>query len=354
MLSIAQAFRSVLVPFIVVGTAALLTLFTVLIAQRLFRAGAQARRAALSSRYRSIVEVALNSNSPMAVDAAAVIPGRHRRVAADLVLSALRVVRGERTARAAVLAERLGLSSRWRADLRSRRWWQRSEAALALGLLHDRESVPHLTTLLDDEHEQVRAAAIDALGQIGDPAVIPALLARMSDPTRHERARVVQALRSFGNTATTALVGHGVAHPEDRGLVATMLSYVGGGAAAADPLLEWTRSDDPGARAAAWRALGKVGIQERAFYHALKALTDDAPLVRAAAAHALALSGRADAAGPLAARLDDNEWEVAAQSARALSRLGVDGLKALRQRTLAGPGLGHDLARQVLWEAGER
>ena len=75
--------------------------------------------------------------------------------------------------------------------------------------------------------------------------------------------------------------------------------------------------------------------------------------VRAAAARALARSGRADAAPQLAGRLDD-DWEVAAQSARALARLGEPGLAALRARVARGDGLGHDLARQVLWESEHR
>jgi hypothetical protein len=44
-------------------------------------------------------------------------------------------------------------------------------------------------------------------------------------------------------------------------------------------------------------------------------------------------------------------WDVAAQAARALARLGPDGLAALQARVERGPGPGHDLARQVLWES---
>ena len=102
-----------------------------------------------------------------------------------------------------------------------------------------------------------------------------------------------------------------------------------------------------------WNALGTIGLTERAFYHAVKALNADEPPVRAAAARALARSGREDAVPQLAGKLDD-EWEVAAQSARALSRLGAAGQAALQRRIDSGAGLGHDLARQVLWESGRR
>ncbi len=352
LLRFAEAFRDALVPFIVGGSAVLLLLLTLLVGQRLIRATSDARRRSLVQRYGPIITAALTSDSPSALDAAAALPARHRPLLATLLLAPLHVVRGQHNARASALADRLGLTAGWLADLRSRRWWHRSEAALAVGLLHDRAAVPALIGLLDDEHDQVRAAAIDALGQIGDPSAIAALLARMSDPTRYERARLVQSLRAFGEGATAALLDHGASHPDDRALVAMILSFVGG-AAARDPLLQWTTAEPAETRAAAWRALAAIGLDERAFYHALKGLGDDDAPVRAAAARALARTGRADASSHLARHLDD-EWEVAAQSARALMRLGPEGHAALSARVARGDGLGHDLAQQVLWEGEHR
>lgn len=352
LLRFAEAFRDALIPFIVGGSALLLVLLTLLVGQRLIRAAGEARRRRLIAEYGPTITAALNEASPAALDAVAAIPARHRPLVAALVLAPLHVVRGGHNARAAALADRLGLADGWRTDLRSGRWWHRSEAALALGLLRDRTSVPALIGLLDDAHDQVRAAAIDALGQIGEPSAIASLLTRMNDPTRHERARLVQSLRGFGEGATAALLEHGASHPTDRALVATILSFVGG-AAARDPLLQWATAAQPETRAAAWRALGAIGLDERAFYHALKGLGDPQMAVRAAVARALARSGRGDASSHLAGHLDD-EWEVAAQAARALIKLGPDGHAALTARVERGPGLGHDLAEQVLWEGGHR
>jgi len=352
LLTIAERFRDALVPFLVAGTTILLALFLLLVAQRLFRAAAASRRNSLTDRYRPVIDAALVTDAPEAVAAVKRIPARHRRIAADIVLATLRIVRGASNERARVIAGHLGLTNGWREDLTSRFWWHRSEAALALGLLRDPKSVPMLTPLLDDDHEQVRAATIDALGQIGDVRAIAPLLARMGEPTRHERARLVQALRAFGEDASRALVQHGVRHEGDRAVVATVLSFVGG-AGATDALLQWSTAADADTRAAVWMAMGTIGLDDRAFYHAVKALNADEPAVRSAAARALARSGRADAAPQLAGRLDD-EWEVAAQSARALAKLGPVGIDALHRRVAAGAGLGHDLARQVLWESGHR
>lgn len=352
LLSVAEAFRSVLFPFILAGNALLIFLLTLLVGQRLIRAGLDARRRSLVARYGPVIDRALEGGSPEAFAAAAAIPRRLRPLLGSLVIAPLHVIRGGYVARAAELAERLELTTTWRDDLRSRHWWHRSEAALALGLLRDPQAVPGLLELLEDPHDQVRAAAIDALGQIGDPSAIDALLACLADPTRHERTRLVQALRAFGSTATAALLAHAAAVPGDRALVATILSFVGG-AAARDPLLQWAGAGEAETRASAWRALAAIGLDDRAFYHALKGLGDDDPAVRAAVAVALARSGRVDAAPHLARHLDD-EWTVAAQSARALIALGADGRAELEARAAKGPGLGHDLARQVLWEGGQR
>lgn len=351
LLRFAEAFRDALIPFIAGGSALLLLLLALLVGQRLLRTAGEKRRRSLVDRYAPIIASALSGDPAAFAASASIIPTRHRTLVASLVLAPLHVVRGSHNARAAALAGQLQLTDGWRADLRSRRWWHRSEAALALGLLRDQAAVPALIELLDDEHDQVRAAAIDALGHVADPAAIAPLLARMSDP-RHERTRLVQSLRAFGEESTAALLEHGATHPADRALVATILSFVGG-AAARDPLLQWAASDQAEVRAAAWRALAAIGLDERAFYHALKGLGDDDPSVRAAAARALARTGRGDAAPYLAGHLDD-EWEVAAQSARALIKLGADGHAALAARVQQGAGLGHDLAQQVLWEGGHR
>lgn len=350
LLRFAEGFRDVLLPFILGGSTLLLLLLALLVAQRLVRAAAGRRKRTLLARYGPIVAAALDGDRMSLAVAIRVIPRRHRPLVGSLVLAPLQVVRGGHNTRAAELADGLQLTGRWRTDLRSRRWWHRSEAALALGQLRDQAAVPALLGLLDDEHEQVRAAAIDAVGQIGDPSAIAPLLLRMSDPTRHERARLVQALRGFGPAATAALLAHGAAVPTDRTLVATIVSFVGG-AAAREPLLQWAAGDDPATRAAAWRALAAVGLDERAFYHALKGLDDHDAAVRAAAGQALARSGRVDAAPHLARHLDD-EWVVAAQSARALAALGAAGRSELSARLARGPGLGHELAQQMLWEGG--
>jgi len=87
-LGIADAFRQVLVPFLLIGTATLLFLLMVLIVQRLVRAAMGSRRATISRRYQPIIDAALHSDTISTLHAVLAIPTRHRRVAGELLLAA--------------------------------------------------------------------------------------------------------------------------------------------------------------------------------------------------------------------------------------------------------------------------
>lgn len=353
MLAIATAFRDLLIPLLGAGTALLLTLLALLVVQRLVRMSVERWRARVADQYLDLLDDAtLDADDERALARLVAAPRRHRRVIGARLLSPLRVLKGDASARARRVAQRMGLSEEWRRDLQHRHWWVRAEAALALGLTRDPEAVVLLLPALDDTHQQVRAAAIDALGRIGDPRVIPELLRRLPDRSRQDHVRLVEAMRSFGNRAAESLLQHAAAHPHDRGLAAEMLTYIGG-SEARTPLLEWSMTGDPATRAAAWRALATIGLDDRAFYHALRALSSEDVAERAAAARAVGRSGRADAASHLAARLDD-EWSVAAEAARSLARLGAEGLRRLQERADGPEGIGRELARQLAWESARR
>jgi HEAT repeat protein len=352
MLELARSVESMLV--LALGAAALaigLALAFVL-AQRVVLKAAAWRRVRVRARYQPALELELataTGEQETNVERLRRIPRRHRAVVAEALLEPLRVVRGSSVDRARLVADRIGLIDQWRRDLVRGSWSTRARAAHALGLMRDHDSVPGLVALLDSAHDEVRAAAVDALGVIGNVAAVQALLSRIGQQSRHQQARLVEALRRIGPAVTEAIVQHQATAAADRRLIAEVLALVGG-TSARSTLLEWSRDDDAAVRAAAWRAIGVTGMDDRVAYHALRALSDPDSRVRAHAAQALGRAGRTDFVQYLAQHLDD-EWEVAAQGARALSRLGEDGLAALRAREAAGTG-GHglELARHFLWE----
>ena len=352
MQSLAHQLRDILVPALMAAGAGILALLLVVVVQRLVRNAARWRRARLRARYLPLLQAANGGEDrdrDTALDALRRSTGRHRAVIAEALLEPLRVVQGSAVERAREVAKELGLLETWRRGLVRGSWSSRSRAALALGLVRDREAVPALVRGLDDPHDEIRAAAVDALGSIGDAAAVQALLARIGEQSRHQQARLVEALRRIGPAVTASVVTLGAEAPAERRMIAEILALVGGTGARVT-LMEWTGDADALVRAASWRAIGMIGMDDRAAYHALRALGDQDARVRAQAAQALGRTGRRDFVPYLQSHLDD-EWEVAAQGARALARLGDEGRAALQAREDSGAG-GHglELARHFLWE----
>lgn len=344
----ADALRSVLLPFIVTTGGLLVLLLLVLVIERSAREIAWRAHDRRRRRCEPLVTAWLSSGGDtVARDRlVAACGGRSRRAAAELLLAPLQAVRGDLVERSRDGLTRLGLVEAWRVDLRNRRWWRRAQAVRALGLIGERPAVAAIAALLADAHEEVRAAAVEALGRIADVSTLPAVAAALFDP-RHQRVRVVGALRGYGSAAAGAVARACAAFPGDRPAVADILGQLGG-ADAVNTLTAWAADGDPTLRAAAWRAIGDIGPDERAFYFALRGLGDEEAGVRAMAARAVGRSGRADAAPYLAARLSD-VWTVAAESAAALKRLGEAGRQQLAAAAAAGAA-GAELAEQMMWE----
>ena len=338
--------ESALVPFLLITSALLVMLVVYIVILHGVRELAFRRRQRLLAAYRPLVAATL-AGDDQALASLMRSPGRHRGVISALLLEPLRVTAGAATVRALAAAQALGLVTRWRTQLTDRRWWIRAEAARALGLVKCPDIVSALAVALDDHYDEVRASAVESLGLIADPRAVPDLIARLGDQSRHQRVRLVHSLLQFGPVAVAPLIARGQAQVAERAAVAEILGAIGA-AAALDRLLEWSTDDRAEVRTAAWQALGTIGIDDRAFYHALRALNDSSEQVRAAVAWALGRSGRQDAAVYLAGRLDD-EWIVAAQTARALRALGPAGRRELEE---AVASRGSELARQVLWECG--
>jgi HEAT repeat protein len=306
------------------------------------------RRQRLIARYRPLVDALLAPRAePDTVQRLVRSTRRHRGIVAELMLSALRLTTGDVVPRLREAAKALGLVEHWTASLDDRRWWIRAEAVRALGLVREPSSVDRLLGALDEPHEEVRAAAVDALGRIGDPRCGPALLTRLRDESRHQRARVVEAMRALGPSIMPMLLTHAREQASDTAMTVDLLGIIGG-TAAIDGLLEWSGASDPVVRAAALRAIGSIGLDDRSYFYALRGLDDADPDARGMAARALGRSGRQSAVPYLAAHLDD-DWLVAAHCATGLRRFGRPGAAALETRA-ASTGQGADLARQMLWE----
>src|SRR5690606_30691667 len=100
-------------------------------------------------------------------------------------------------------------------------------------------------------------------------------------------------------------------------------------------------------------ALGELG-HPAARQAVLNGLGRSEMAVRAAAAMAAGRIGLVEAAGTLAALLDDPEWWVRFRSAEALIRIGDRGKELLQQAARSGSDRSRDAARAMLAEQGLR
>ena len=343
----ADVLRQALIPFLVTTASLLAALLAFLVVQRVVRELKTTLRRRLVARYRPLTEAVTHGGAlPELVPRLRALPASHRRLLSRRMLAPLRAARGALVDNVRETAQAIGLIEMWRDDATNRRWWRRAEGVRALGLVEDRSALPVVIRAFEDEHEEVRAAAVEAAGRLGDLAVLPQLLSHLADGCRYQRARVIDALRGLGAPVTPALAAFGRARPELKRTVADILGMIGT-VAAIDPLLEWCDDDSGGVRAAALAALGSIGLDDRSYYFVLRALGDADPQARAMAARALGRARRESAASYLADRLDD-DWLPAAQAAAALHRLGAAGRAALEARA-RDPGQAGDLARQMLW-----
>jgi HEAT repeat protein len=302
----------------------------------------------IEGRYRPLLPRAMEGDEA-ALDELANCPPRRRLAVAYLLITPLIEDRDPDLIDASRrIAGVLSIPETADRYLRSRRWWRRSVALRALGLIQARDHTAAVVAALDDPHPDVRAAALDALADLRDPAALSAIVVRLLD-TSLDRARRVAALTAFGEEAEQFVLEVAELDRTHRLSYARALAICG--TPRARPVLcRWTADERPDVRAAAFEALAKTGLDSGAAERALDALEDADENVRATAARAL--SGWPDerAAARLARHVEDT-WTVALPAARALQSMGEPGgveLRALATRkNLAGL-----LARQMLWRPG--
>ncbi|TAK15424.1 MAG: hypothetical protein EPO35_07425 [Acidobacteria bacterium] len=348
-LRIADIFRQVLVPFLIGAAALFIVLLVALVVQRVIRSSIDRRRALLESRFQPLVDRWLSERATPEDRARLLRFGRRSPLLLGrMIVAPLLSFSGGPVALGAGLAVDAGVAETWRQDIRHRQWWRRAEAIRSLGVIKDAGSFLAMAVALDDDHEEVRAAAVEALGRLGDFRAVQELLARIPEQSRHQRVRIVDALRTLGADGGPALMESIRRRPDVLPFVADLVPAICGGAATEECLALCGHGDAP-VRAAALNVLGTIGLDDAGFYYALKSLADDDAGVRAMAARALGRSGRDDAATYLGEHLQEGNWTVAAESARALLGLHAAGASVLAA-SATGDGQAAALAKQMLWE----
>jgi HEAT repeat protein len=338
-----------LAPFVVAAAALLAaTMVGAVAVERAAFAVQELRRRRFAAHVIPIIEDALAGDTAAAAALAAASLSRRVAAATWLMQPLVGDRDPDRIERARTLVRTLALRDYAVRMARSRRWWRRAFALRAVGLLRIPGYTGLLVAALDDGHAYVRGAALDALGDLRDPASLHAVVVRLLDASL-PRGRRVAALAAFGEDAEPILRDLSEHHRAYRVAYARALALCGT-RLSIPTLCRWTADGRAAVRTAAFDALARIGLDDRAARLALDALDRSAdPAERAAAAHALHhWTGAGDTAARLARHLDD-AWIVAAQAARTLQTIRPAGIDALRaeagRQDLAGT-----LARQMLWE----
>jgi HEAT repeat protein len=303
----------------------------------------------LTKRYSPLVHRAIEGDEEAKGELVA-SPSRHRLALARLLIEPLIEDRDpKRIARTRAIAQALSVFALADRYLRSWLWWRRALALRALGLTQARDHTAQLVAALDDPHPDVRAAALDGLADMQDLTALQAIVARVHDTSLH-RGRRGAALKTFGADCEPFLLEWSEVDPANR------LNYIHalaicGTSRSRPALCRWTRDASVDVRAAAFEALGYVGLDDDAARVAIGGLESDEPQVRGMAAYALhGWQGPGDAAAHLAPHLDDT-WAVAVRAARTLQSMGPAGSVELQARA-SGSDIGGLLARQMLWQPG--
>jgi HEAT repeat protein len=303
-------------------------MLAVLVTRRWELARRAARRRDVEDRLKGMALELLHAGA----EPPAGLSAEEKEALADLLGRYARTVRGRTHDRVVDYFAREGTVEREAGVLvGARQAWRRAAAAFRLGDIGSADCAAVLIGGLRDPERDVRIAAARSLGrlrvseagaelvlaaadgrvpdplvgwallQIG-PAVLPELRSLLSSPSERARAAALQLIGRLGG-------------PSDAGEVAARL-----------------RDSSSLVRAQAARALGRLGTQ-RDLPALLGALEDRIPAVRAAAATSLGYLRDPSALPRLTERAVSDQFEVARECARAVTRIDPDAARVEARRT---------------------
>lgn len=230
-------------------------------------------------------------------------------------------------------ARRAGLSEALAQQTRARDPLQRGRAVLLIGLLRLPDTAELAGPLLSDPDPDVQLAAVRALAVRADRETAQLLIAALRDgeiPAARviERVAAPWAAVALTSALRAARREHADAASDFRTSIARALGLTGSADAERD-LVALLREGSREERTSAARALGTLAQDSTA--PLLDALQDEEWPVRAQAAKAFGMLRRVEAVDALAMALTDSSWWVRANAGRSLRELGEPGVATLRE-----------------------
>jgi HEAT repeat protein len=284
------------------------------------------------------------------------------RAAVQSVLSLLEAVKGEEGDRLKSVLSRHGVD-RWLVrHASSGHLTARLDAVESLGKARLPDSLDALLALVEHPKPVVRRMAVRAAA--GTVAIMPPepgpdgpggrLIAALQKTDL--KAGVIQESLLLLESRAGAVLRDLLATPDLSGsLLWVVLETIGrlGLADMAENVSHYCTHEDPELRAAAFRAMHRLGsVPDHVHRPLLHALEDEVDFVRIQAAHAAAYVPAELAVPALEPRLGDESWWARRAAAAALVRLGDEGVATVKQASTAHPDMAaREMAVQVLIEA---
>lgn len=278
----------------------------------------------------------------------------HRRLErgliGELLLHQAAELKGRERAHTATVFEKLGYTDREQKNLKSRSWWRRRDAAIKLGIMRSKQTVPALIEAMHDPVDVVKLEVVSTLGQLKSPRSLSPLFDMLENSENWTIGAMLDVLSSFGKLVKgEALRRISSASKPRIKLLLVQLCGMMQWIEAIPLLIPLISNPDVEIRISTVRTMGSIG-DPIAEAHLISALQDTCWEVRAQAAKSLGLLQDAGALKQLAAALDDGHWWVRYNAAKALWQTGTRGINELNQIAARGSEPKSHIAAQVLAE----
>lgn len=313
----------------------------------------KARDADRAARVRSFLYAAIKSPVMPELETLPKVTQSDYPAIMGAALDILRNIRGADSARVIDVLRLGNLEAFLRRTARSGLRGQRIQAISLLGYVETPENIDCLVACADDRNIYVQMAALRALARFRGKDRVNEVVEVLRKTRSGSSILLTEILSRFGPDAVPALLRLAARESATQVRVAAVkaVGLIGERSSAA-AVANLFGDETSAVRTAAVEALARLGdIRFSDLF--LERMTDPDPAVRAAAIQAVGKLNLRQALAPLSRALDESAWQVRFLAAEALVELGAPGRAILRARERGAPGVGSQIAHQMLGQTGE-
>ena len=237
-------------------------------------------------------------------------------------------------------------------QLASKNWYQRQQAAIYLPYVARPDLITQpLIRALRDDMLDVRLAAAHSLAKLKVTEAIAPILEHLALPASWPAKRIIEIMFEMGSDSSAPLLSYLTLPGAQDAAKVIAISVLGMQRYrdALNQLILLLQHQNKDVRVQSAKALGSIG-ELSALPALIDSMHDTAWEVRAASALALGLLKGREVLPVLVGTLCDSEWWVRYNSAIALSKLGSEGMSALKGALTHKDKFARDVSRLILQE----